>query len=312
MKKFHDLNFAVHEIDLYHRLFGELIPLNFLQERLEGREIGGGITDFPPLLLLLTQFEFIESLNKKEMVCLELSPSGKDFLRKGRPLDYDLSQNQINLITPLYLQTRHYTTRLWFKNLQFHDPDYQCSRDEIPHSLQQMTEDLLFLGVARQEGNSVVLNRDYLWGVALYRSSLTVEELHQQLSRQEQYGDRATEVALKFERKRLQLQGFDQLARGVHRLDKEHVDAGYDLLSYTSPSAWHNRFIEVKYLGKHETFYLSMNEIRMAKLLKDQYFLYLVNDLEREDSVIVLQDPIRRNKEYHLEFKPVQFEVKMG
>ncbi len=62
------------------------------------------------------------------------------------------------------------------------------------------------------------------------------------------------------------------------RVSKEKTDAGYDIASFSGEkiSLIFDRFIEVKATtGNYPMFYWSENEIEKAKIIGEQYFIYL-------------------------------------
>ena len=65
--------------------------------------------------------------------------------------------------------------------------------------------------------------------------------------------------------------------------------AGYDIKFFTGSSLSYNRFIEVKAIN-NGIFYLSKNEREKALMLKEKYFLYLVNTDTKD--IQVIKDPI--------------------
>jgi hypothetical protein len=78
---------------------------------------------------------------------------------------------------------------------------------------------------------------------------------------------------------------FDYEVKRTHREDGVEwiaiydTSAGFDIMSFeTNRSTVHDRFIEVKaYSGNIPYFYWSRNEVKVAGLKGDKYFLYLVN-----------------------------------
>ncbi len=86
-----------------------------------------------------------------------------------------------------------------------------------------------------------------------------------------------------------------------HRVIATHdttAGAGYDIKSFTEESVENHvpRYIEVKAVPPSSMkFYWSANERKMAKLLKEFYFLYLLPVLSRGtfdlDGLQIIQDP---------------------
>lgn len=122
------------------------------------------------------------------------------------------------------------------------------------------------------------------------RRRVSVKELEESLKQKEIYGEEAEKFVLSFEKNRLGNKNIDWVAEYV-------VNAGYDIASFNNnEDNEFNRFIEVKsYEGEMPYFYWSRNEINIAKLYKDKYWVYLVNRKEMNDEnyiPIMKQNPI--------------------
>ena len=88
-------------------------------------------------------------------------------------------------------------------------------------------------------------------------------------------GTRAEEFVLKFERQRL---ANHALVDWIKYVAIEDVGAGFDILSFNGNNDYiPNRMIEVKSWVGNRGFYLSANELQVAKSNKDFYYIYLVN-----------------------------------
>jgi hypothetical protein len=107
------------------------------------------------------------------------------------------------------------------------------------------------------------------------KRQMFLDALRKQLEQQELQGEAAELYALEYERGRLS--GASNASQ-IKRISGIDVSAGYDIVSFESEgSLEYDRFIEVKsYVGRPH-FYWSKNEIDMATLLGDKYYIYLVN-----------------------------------
>ncbi|RLD40178.1 MAG: hypothetical protein DRI86_15765, partial [Bacteroidetes bacterium] len=66
--------------------------------------------------------------------------------------------------------------------------------------------------------------------------------------------------------------------KNIKIISSEFANAGYDIESFTGfNSIVPNRFIEVKSYTDNVIFYWSKNEVKTAKELGDDYFLYLID-----------------------------------
>lgn len=107
------------------------------------------------------------------------------------------------------------------------------------------------------------------------RRKMSLETLKKQLELQEIQGEAAEVFVVGYEKIRLFSTG---LAEKVKRISGIDVSAGYDIVSYEEgTSVQYDRYIEVKsFLGQHH-FYWSKNEIEVATLYGDKYYLYLID-----------------------------------
>lgn len=122
------------------------------------------------------------------------------------------------------------------------------------------------------------------------KRKIGVEEFRKAMEQQQIYGDEAEKFVLNFEFIRLNsLKEIDWVAEYI-------VNEGYDIASYNQGSdEFPNRFIEVKsYDGSKPYFFWSRNEYSVAKIKKNEYWLYLINrsEMNKEDYVpIMVQNP---------------------
>lgn len=114
--------------------------------------------------------------------------------------------------------------------------------------------------------------------VQSYKKAKSLEQLLKQQKKQQEQGLLAEEFVLKYEKKRLSKHPFVEKVKRISDFD---VAAGYDIVSFCSDSDLsYNRFIEVKSYQGAKHFYWSENELDVAKLKSEDYFLCLV-DTER-------------------------------
>lgn len=107
------------------------------------------------------------------------------------------------------------------------------------------------------------------------RRAKSAERLAIELARQAEDGAAAEEWVVEFERHRLREH---PLREQVRRISIDDVAAGYDVLSFASPtSLQHDLFIEVKSHGSTKLFHWSRNEIATAREFGEAYALYLVD-----------------------------------
>lgn len=121
---------------------------------------------------------------------------------------------------------------------------------------------------------------------------LSLEQLKAKLEANALAGSKAEAYVLDFERRRISRQELRDRIKIISEID---VCAGYDIISYEADTSVHyDRFIEVKAMSKHVCFYWSKNEISVAKIKGNQYYLYLV-DLSQiskpEYAPMIVQNP---------------------
>ncbi len=124
---------------------------------------------------------------------------------------------------------------------------------------------------------------------------MSIEALKKQLEKQELQGELAELFVLNFEKNRFG--NVTSINNRIKRISVIDVSAGYDIVSFEDmASSKYNRFIEVKsYIGKPH-FYWSKNEIDIAMLYDDKYYLYLV-DVEKIEhpnySPLIIRNPAK-------------------
>ena len=121
------------------------------------------------------------------------------------------------------------------------------------------------------------------------KRKIGIEELQKQLDKKRLFGEDGEMFVLQFEQNRLTPD------KNPERISEYWVDAGYDIISYNDVSSIEpDRFIEVKSFAGTPSFYWTRNEMDVARLKKETYFLYLVNrDMMGKNgySPIIIQDP---------------------
>jgi hypothetical protein len=121
------------------------------------------------------------------------------------------------------------------------------------------------------------------------KRKLGIEELRKSLEQNQIYGEEAERFVLKFEKDRLNGE------KAIDWVAEYSASDGYDIASYeTVYSNSHDRFIEVKSYSGEPYFFWSRNEMDIARIKKNSYYLYLV-DRSRMNAPgyipIIIQDP---------------------
>lgn len=109
--------------------------------------------------------------------------------------------------------------------------------------------------------------------IAIKKKKISYAELLLKLQKQQDDGDAGEMFVVDYEQKRL-----NPHQKSPKRISAIDVGAGYDILSYNNAySTEFDRFIEVKSFRGQPHFYWSSNEKRVAEVLGENYFLYLVD-----------------------------------
>jgi hypothetical protein len=121
---------------------------------------------------------------------------------------------------------------------------------------------------------------------------ITEKQLLDSLQKKREEGERGELFVEQYEKKRITK---DSLKCNIKRISPFDVAAGFDIVSYNNnDSIVIDRFIEVKtYVGSVH-FNWSKNEIEKAKLMGNQYYLYLVDDdcIDKIDyEPMIIQNP---------------------
>lgn len=105
------------------------------------------------------------------------------------------------------------------------------------------------------------------------RKKMSLDILKKELENNAKAGEEAELFVMSFEKKRVG----SPLCNDIRRISEIDVMAGYDIVSFDScQSQRADRFIEVKAVSK-SGFYWSKNEIEIAQLKGESYYIYLVN-----------------------------------
>ncbi|WP_367778612.1 DUF3883 domain-containing protein [Jeotgalibacillus marinus] len=207
-----------------------------------------------------------------------------------------------------YVSLEDATNKQWMNYFCFNDSGKrQAMRSTISKSLQQWTEEMIYLGVAVQSDDQLELLGEHAW-VRDHQPPITKEELHAILELQARKGREAEEYVLCYEKRRLQEQGLIAEADRVECISDSFVNAGYDILSFSTSGLEPNRFIEVKSVNPDGPFYLSDHELKIAKVLGSLYYLYLVDQTNQIEPIKIIKNPYSFLS-YHANLEPIQYKV---
>ena len=116
------------------------------------------------------------------------------------------------------------------------------------------------------------------------------KQLEQILEENGRIGDKGEMLVMQYERSRLHSIGRDDLAALVRHIALDSVSEGYDIVSYDESG--NSIFIEVKTSrAENDSFYMTQNELSVAKELRHSYWLYRVLNCEGNYKIVSTRDP---------------------
>jgi len=129
----------------------------------------------------------------------------------------------------------------------------------------------------------------------------TLDELKKQLEMNENFGVEAELAAMEYEIEILKSTGID---KAPERISEFSTSAGYDIVSFMHIcSLTPDKFIEVKSCSDDSwIFYISRNELQVAKSKQNDYYLYLYN--RKKQNFRIIQNPYNfffENEEWTME-----------
>jgi len=165
--------------------------------------------------------------------------------------------------------------------------------------------------------NIVIAKQEIGWLLNMVSSELQIDidNFLDLFEVRRQCGQLAEDFVLNKERERLSECERDDLAQLVKKISDQNIAAGYDILSFDGKGSdiFPDRFIEVKgTVGNQILFYISKNELEMARKLRDKYWIYCVLNVKmiKSKKLIMMRDPyetIFQNKNFTVE--PVLWRV---
>jgi hypothetical protein len=170
--------------------------------------------------------------------------------------------------------------------LQFHGDDIVLDPMQLPGPVDGLRLWLIEFGIASRSGSasrrwliakefeSHFMEAARIWNRRT-RRRMSQAALDERLADQAAHGEETEEWLLRRERVRL---SSHPLVDQVVRLSIEDVSAGFDIISFSTPTAVvHDHFIEVKSFSGRRRFFWTRNEIEAARRLGEAYQLCLVD-----------------------------------
>ncbi|MFA5931707.1 MAG: DUF3883 domain-containing protein [archaeon] len=149
----------------------------------------------------------------------------------------------------------------------------------------KLVEHLIQLGVLARREHILEVTAYYVDAIAILLAEgkgWSPESIDEFLLERKKIGEIAEELILIYEKERVRKAGGKVECLCINHISKLRPDAGFDIESFDGKSGIiHDRFIEVKGAkGKDTRFYMSSNEMKVAKTLKEKYWVYFVGGID--------------------------------
>jgi len=184
----------------------------------------------------------------------------------------------------------------------------------LPKNLNTTIHFFKYLGILQEEEFVIQVVKRYsqlVYELTADSKAISEQQLEQLLMENRKLGAQAENAVMEFEKQRLTKLGKVPQAALVKRISTINAAAGYDIESFdgTTDEIFPNRFIEVKgTTGDDIRFYWTINERKVAKKKKKNYWIYVLTsfreDKPSESLPIMIQDPdhiIPKHDSFHIE-----------
>ena len=268
--------------------------------------IGGSLPDHNETLKFAREIGFVRRWRGE----VKLTNEGTAFLSLNRDETYELTEDQRRLlIRSAYLSGAFRSQVLLTLKAfapAFDKSTYRWSTVDgktLPANAENILNQLRELGVAVVREEIFEISPTYVDAVAALLaegSGWTQAALEEFIRERQEIGNLAEELAVTFERDRLLKAGCEVEAHCVQYVGKLKVNAGYDIESFqaASPGLQYDRFIEVKgSRGGEVRFIWSENEIKVARTLGNQYWIYFQGGIKAKEGkaynkMLMFQNPV--------------------
>ena len=230
------------------------------------------------------------------------------FLNYNKDMNYALSDRQKGLLALKCFLGGSMSTEIKKILLQF-KPVHRKKTFEWPKSNGiRLAGDRSLLNLMYQSeilfrsDYAILVNPQYASLVSSFRTSsrqMTHEEFREKSAENAGVGRIAEDLVVDYEKKRLQLAGFEIESEMVHSVTDVDVAAGYDIMSFDGSEEFtHDRFIEVKGSRNSDvSFVWSRNEMKVAKEMGSKYWIYFVGGIDEKKKLsrmepVLIQDPV--------------------
>ena len=158
--------------------------------------------------------------------------------------------------------------------------------------------------IKRQDTIFYLLNDDFRKELLSYlsppkarKTKRTQKDIERDLENKKIAGEKAEKWVLNFEKRKFKNKISSDIHKLIQRISQENANAGYDIESIQSEtSSQVDKFIEVKSCSQ-KIFYLTSNEIIVARDLGPKYFIYLVESSKMDNpdyQPIIIKNPAQK------------------
>lgn len=262
--------------------------------RLLQRKIRSAVSDSEDILTFLIQSELVKSKDGVLNLGKKLLTSAENELKK--------------VILSAFFEKKlekHQNIKDFFNLLVFADEKYWYAPDQKLRlkisGIRNFLIELDFLAYEAKTDRYYVTEYGEKFLTFDRVNAYTPTQLMKNLEKIRLLGEKAEKIILKNEK--IKLKNFPEQLKEVRHISTKHVDAGYDIKSFSvknnNSEISGPMYIEVKAVSMvDKKFYWSNNEIATSKMLGDRYYLYLLpvkSDLDFDiKEIIVIQNPYEK------------------
>lgn len=257
--------------------------------------------EYDELFDLCKSLNLIEEKNEKIL----LSKNGNKLIDMQDHQSYLNEEQRTFLFENCIIENSNFKNELGFLRLFSYDENnntFRLNEKNYPIIKNLKLYVLYGLGIIKKINTYIwEIEKKYSQNIELLnddiKNKISQHQLDQILLEQKEIGNMAEDLTLKYEIDRLKKMGLAEESNHVQIISKSHVNKGYDIESFSSKNLRPNLFIEVKGRKRHDTsFFISSNEIKMAKKLKNQYVIYFWNNIGRSNLPVkpwrIISNPI--------------------
>lgn len=267
-------------------------------------------------LHFLLDYEFLELDNNRYRV----SRIGKAFLSINKNLFIETSDKQKEYLLNLFLMRKPFKDFIpeLLKNYDLSKQSNQLLID--PYNLNYNAEQIKLLHILRWLNLFKIKQGLYTCSTKSVKKiiqkikKLSLSQLLEILTNQQQYSQKAEKLAEDFEKNRLLSLGMNKQSELVRLVSEENVLLGYDLISFNNENSplIHDRFIEVKCSASGKVkFFWTINEMNKAKEIGKNYWIYFYSNIlsVKNNEPLLINDPINTLSSEKFSILPTEFVI---